>query len=146
VSLVQGQTVASAERVIEQRVADDVLAMLKTVSQEGGTAAKAAIPAYSFAGKTGTVHKVGAHGYEAKRYQSLFAGMAPADAPRVVGVVVVNDPRGGKYFGGEVAAPVFSRVAGDALRLLGVAPDKLEDFTGQELLAVGVEIDSAKRG
>ena len=146
VSLVQGQTVASAERVIEQRVADDVLAMLKTVSQEGGTAAKAAIPAYSFAGKTGTVHKVGAHGYEAKRYQSLFAGMAPADAPRVVGVVVVNDPQGGKYFGGEVAAPVFSRVAGDALRLLGVAPDKLEDFTGQELLAVGVEIDSAKRG
>ncbi len=146
VSLVQGQTVASAERVIEQRVADDVLAMLKTVSQEGGTAAKAAIPAYSFAGKTGTVHKVGAHGYEAKRYQSLFAGMAPADAPRVVGVVVVNDPRGDKYFGGEVAAPVFSRVAGDALRLLGVAPDKLEDFTGQELLAVGLEIDSAKRG
>ena len=72
--------------------------------------------------------------------------MAPADAPRVVGVVVVNDPQGGKYFGGEVAAPVFSQVAGDALRLLGVAPDKLEDFTGQDLLAAGVEIDSAKRG
>lgn len=145
-SLVHGQPVATAERVIDERVADDVLAMLKTVSQEGGTAAKATIPAYSFAGKTGTVHKVGAKGYEEKRYQSLFAGMAPADAPRVVGVVVVNDPQGGKYFGGEVAAPVFSQVAGDALRLLGVAPDKLEDFTGQDLLAAGVEIDSAKRG
>ena len=64
---------------------------------------------------------------------SLFAGMAPAEKPRLVGVVVVQDPQG-EYYGGAVAAPVFSAVVGDALRLMGVVPDKLEDYRGQEWL------------
>ncbi len=144
--LISGQATGSGERVIDATIAGDVLKMLKTVTGPGGTAHKAAIPAYSFAGKTGTVHKVGAGGYQENHYISLFAGMAPADNPRLVGVVVINDPQGEKYYGGEVAAPVFSSVAADALRMMGVAPDKLEDFKGQDLLAVETESDRAKRG
>jgi cell division protein FtsI (penicillin-binding protein 3) len=134
------------ERVIEAAIAKDVLAMLKAVTAEGGTAFSAAIPAYSFAGKTGTVHKAGVGGYKDNEYMSLFAGMAPADKPRLVGVVVVNDPKSEQYYGGEVAAPVFSQVAADTLRLLGVVPDKIEDFKGEDLLVVDAEADLVKRG
>lgn len=144
--ILKGESDADGERVIGAAIAADVLAMLKTVPQKGGTAAKAAVPAYSFAGKTGTVHKVGAGGYQDNQYISLFAGMAPADNPRVVGVVVVNDPKGEKYYGGEVAAPVFSTVAAEALRLMGVAPDKLEDFKGHQLLAAEAESYRGERG
>ncbi|HNC69942.1 MAG TPA: penicillin-binding transpeptidase domain-containing protein, partial [Pseudomonadales bacterium] len=74
------------------------------------------------------VHRLGSHGYEADRYVSLFAGFAPASDPRVVGVVIVSDPRGGVYFGGAIAAPVFSSVVAGALRLMNVAPDDLEQI------------------
>jgi cell division protein FtsI (penicillin-binding protein 3) len=143
--LVMDQPADPGERVIDEDIARQVLAMLKTVTQEGGTAASAAIPAYSFAGKTGTVHKVGkASGvYLEDRYVSLFAGMAPADDPRLVGVVVVHEPQG-DYYGGAVAAPVFSQVAGDALRLMGVVPDKLEDYQGHEWLVASKERDDAE--
>ena len=134
------------ERVIETAIAKDVLAMLKAVTAEGGTAFSAAIPAYSFAGKTGTVHKAGVGGYKENEYMSLFAGMAPADNPRLVGVVVVNDPKSEQYYGGEVAAPVFSHVVADTLRLLGVVPDKIEDFKGEDLLVVDAEAVLVKRG
>jgi cell division protein FtsI (penicillin-binding protein 3) len=137
---------SGGERVVDAQIASDVVDMLKAVTAQGGTAAKALIPAYTFAGKTGTVHKVGAGGYQDNQYISLFAGMAPADDPRLVGIVVVNDPRGEQYYGGEVAAPVFSQVASDALRLMGVVPDKLEDFKGMDLLLVETEADLAKRG
>ena len=99
--------------------------MMETVTRTGGTATRAAIPGYTTAGKTGTVHRVGASGYEANRYASLFAGFAPARDPRVVCVVVVNDPKGGVYFGGAIAAPVFSNVVRGALRLMSVAPDNV---------------------
>ena len=144
--IVKGGADIAGERVVDAAVAKDVLEMLKAVTRQGGTAFKAAIPAYSLSGKTGTVHKVGAGGYQEDHYISLFAGMAPADNPRLVGVVVVNDPKGEKYYGGEVAAPVFSRVAADVLRLMGVVPDKLEDFKGQDWLAVDAESTLAKRG
>jgi len=125
----------AATRVMDQAIADQILAMLALVSQPGGTAAKAVIPAFSFGGKTGTVHKVGVGGYQDKRYMSIFAGMAPAVNPRVAGVVVIDDPRGGKYFGGAVAAPVFSAVIGQALPVLNVEPDKLQDFASLPAVA-----------
>ena len=88
-----------------------------------GTAQRAAVPAYRVAGKTGTVHKVSpTGGYEADLYQSLFVGFAPVSAPRFVLAVMVDEPRG-KYFGGEVAAPVFARIMADALRMHGIRPD-----------------------
>lgn len=82
-------------------------------------------------GKTGTAHKVGASGYEASRYRSTFAGMVPATAPKLVAVVTINDPSGEKYYGGEIAAPVFSRVMQSALRLMNITPDRLHEFGDQ---------------
>ncbi len=112
----EGETVADANHVARVRE------MMTSVTRAGGTATRAAIPSYEVAGKTGTVHKVGKNGYEKNRYVGLFAGMVPADNPRLVAVVIINDPRGGKYFGGEVAAPVFSNVVADALRMLKIPP------------------------
>lgn len=109
-------------QVISSKITDDVLAMMKTVLGPEGTARQAQIAAYPAAGKTGTVHKVGAEGYVYNRYRSVFAGMAPADDPRIVVVVNIEDPSAGKYHGGTVAAPVFAKVAEDALRLLHVPP------------------------
>src|SRR5690606_25053653 len=113
----------AGKQVLSAGVAHQVTQMMQTVVAPGGTGRRAAIAGYSVAGKTGTVHKVGARGYE-DRYQSLFAGFAPATAPRIVSVVVVDDASLGKYHGGDVAAPVFGRVVGGAMRLLNVAPDE----------------------
>jgi cell division protein FtsI (penicillin-binding protein 3) len=101
--------------------------MLDAVVAPDGTAPDAAVPGYRVAGKTGTVKKFGPDGYSDDRYLSLFAGMAPARDPRVVMVVMVNEPRAGKYYGGQVAGPVFSRVMAETLRLLNVAPDAAID-------------------
>ena len=85
------------------------------------------IEGYSVGGKTGTLHKTKATGgYADSRYVSLFAGLSPVDNPRLVTIVVVDEPSDGNYFGGVVAAPVFSEVTGNALRLLQVTPDQLD--------------------
>ena len=99
--------------------------MLKTVTEDGGTATRAQVVAYSVAGKTGTVHKAGVGGYADDRYMAVFAGVAPASNPRIVTVVMIDEPNLDKYHGGEAAAPVFARVVTDALRILNVAPDKM---------------------
>ncbi len=112
----------AGRRVMSAESAAHVRAMLETVIRDG-TGRLAYIPGYRVAGKTGTVHKAGTDGYAEDRYLSLFAGIVPAGNPRLVAVVVIDDPRSGEYFGGRVAAPVFSRVMQDALRLLNVPPD-----------------------
>lgn len=122
-SLVKVDTPPPGEQVLDATISRQIRDMLVTVTEAGGTGTRAAIPGYTVAGKTGTVHKVGPGGYMADRYMALFAGMAPADDPRLVTVVIIDDPRAEGYFGGVVAAPVFSRVVGDALRLLRVPPD-----------------------
>ena len=99
--------------------------MLTAVVSKEGTGSRAAIPGYSVAGKTGTVHKSSKGGYEEDKYISVFAGMAPASDPRLVLVVMVNQPSSGAYFGGEVAAPIFSKIMGGALRILNISPDKV---------------------
>jgi cell division protein FtsI (penicillin-binding protein 3) len=116
-----GMPPAAGERVIDAKIAGEILVMMRAVV-ERGTGTHAEIPVYAAAGKTGTTHKVGAGGYEQHHYRSLFAGLAPAAAPRLVTVVVVDDPQVGGYFGGAVAAPVFARVTSGALRLLNVPP------------------------
>jgi cell division protein FtsI (penicillin-binding protein 3) len=123
VTLVKREQPATATKVVSPVVAQQLVEMLMTVTGPEGTAKRAQIPGYTVAGKTGTVHKVGTRGYEEDRYRSIFAGFAPATAPRIVTVVVVDDPSKGRYFGGQVAAPVFARVVGGALRMLNVAPD-----------------------
>jgi cell division protein FtsI (penicillin-binding protein 3) len=126
VSLLKQDTVPEAERVMPQHVAKQVIAMLETVTQKGGTGTRARVPSYRVAGKTGTVHKPSKDGgYADDRYISVFAGLAPASKPRLVCVVIIDEPKGEQYYGGEVAAPVFSRIMAESLRLLNVAPDDL---------------------
>jgi len=122
VTLLKTETVPEGVPVVDAELVAKLRTMMTSVTGSGGTATRAAIPAYEVAGKTGTVHKVGKNGYEKNRYVGMFAGMVPADNPRLVAVVVINDPKGGKYFGGEVAAPVFGNVVADALRMLKVPP------------------------
>lgn len=112
------------KRVVEESVARQLVEMLTAVTREGGTATRADMAIYSAAGKTGTVHKVGKNGYADNRYLAVFAGMAPATDPRLVTVVLIDEPKLEKYHGGEAAAPVFARVVSHALRILDVAPDK----------------------
>lgn len=124
ISLLKLDRAPDAVLVAEARQVREVRSMLQHVVSDEGTGKRAEIEGYTVAGKTGTSHKVAASGgYDAHRYMSVFAGMAPLDDPRLVAVVVVDEPRGKDYFGGLVAAPVFSAVTGDALRLLQVTPD-----------------------
>ncbi len=111
------------ERVLSARVAQQVMAMLEEVTGPEGTALAARVAGYRVAGKTGTVRKSIAGGYADDKYLAVFAGMAPVTDPRLAMVVVVNEPDNGKYYGGQVAAPVFSRVMSGALRLMAIPPD-----------------------
>jgi cell division protein FtsI (penicillin-binding protein 3) len=124
VSLLKVDTPPPAERVFSAEVARAVRTMLESVVSAEGTAPKAAVPGYRVSGKTGTVKKLGPDGYKGKIYRSLFAGMAPASDPRLVLVVMVDEPRGKSYYGGSVAGPVFSEIVTQALRLLNVPPDE----------------------
>jgi cell division protein FtsI (penicillin-binding protein 3) len=78
------------------------------------------------AGKTGTTRKFSVGGYSENRYTAIFAGIAPVSDPRLAVVVVIDEPSAGKYYGGEVAAPVFSRIVGDATRILAIPPDDVD--------------------
>ncbi len=114
---------AQQASVMDAAVAKRVLKMMESVVSEKGTGAKADVAGYRVAGKTGTVHKSAVGGYSEERYLSLFAGMAPASDPRLVAVVMINEPRTEAYHGGQAAAPAFSKVMAGALRQLGVVPD-----------------------
>ena len=123
VSFLRIDDVVEGERVISASTARQVSRMLEAVVQEGGTGTRAQIAGYKVAGKTGTVKKAVAGGYSDDRYIAVFAGIAPASQPRLAMVVTINEPRGEIYYGGEVAAPVFSKVMAGALRMMGVPPD-----------------------
>jgi cell division protein FtsI (penicillin-binding protein 3) len=110
-------------RVMEKRHAHSVLNMLHRVTGPGGTAPLAQTMGYSVGGKTGTAHKQEGNGYAEKRYRGLFVGVAPIDNPRIVVAVMIDEPSNGKYFGGDVAAPVFSETVQQTLRMMGVQPD-----------------------
>jgi len=97
-----------------------------------GTGSKAAVAGYRVAGKTGTAWKAVPGGYSTDRYLSVFAGVVPATSPRLAVVVMVDEPQGALYYGGDVAAPVFSAVTSGALRLMSVAPDDLARITSVE--------------
>jgi cell division protein FtsI (penicillin-binding protein 3) len=107
-------------RVISGQVARQLRDMMESVISEQGTAPEAAIPGFRIAGKTGTADRPNGHGGYAG-YTASFVGMAPADKPKLVCEVVLQNPRAGHY-GGQVAAPVFKTVMSFALRTLGIAP------------------------
>lgn len=130
VSLLKVDRTIKGERIFSEKVAKEVVTMLETVVEHGGTATRARVPGYRVAGKTGTVRIAGPGGYEKNHHRGLFVGMAPASKPRLVIAVIINDPRSGQYYGGLVAAPVFSQVMGGALRLLDIPPDKAAPVKG----------------
>jgi cell division protein FtsI (penicillin-binding protein 3) len=127
ISLVALDEAPETVRVVEAGITQDVRQMLQAAAGASGTGKRASIDGYSVGGKTGTLHKVKAGGgYDEDRYMSVFAGLSPVDNPRLVTIVVIDEPQDGDYFGGLVAAPVFSEVTGNALRLLQVTPDQLD--------------------
>lgn len=127
VSLTAIDSAPEAVQVVDANMVKSIRAMLETAAGDKGTGKRAMIDGYSVGGKTGTLHKVKAGGgYDAHRYMSVFAGLSPVDDPRLVTIVVIDEPREGDYFGGLVAAPVFSEVTGNALRLLQVTPDNMD--------------------
>ncbi len=97
--------------------------MLQMAAGPGGTGQRAQTIGYSVGGKSGTAHKQVGKGYATNKYRAWFTGMAPIDKPRIVVAVMIDEPSDGKYYGGEVAAPVFSETVQQALRLMGVTPD-----------------------
>jgi cell division protein FtsI (penicillin-binding protein 3) len=113
------------QRVMSVETARAVRKMMQRVVSDKGTGERASVSNYSVAGKTGTVHKFIAGGYAEDRYLSIFSGMVPADKPELVMVVMIDEPRNGEHFGGQVAAPVFSQVMSGAMRLLDIAPDRI---------------------
>jgi cell division protein FtsI (penicillin-binding protein 3) len=124
VSLVKtNQSVVSGARVFSSQNAAAMRNMLHMVTIQGGTAPKAQTMGYSVGGKTGTAHKVEGKGYASKKYRGFFVGIAPIDNPRIVVAVMVDEPTNGAYFGGDVAAPVFSQTVQQTLRMMGVQPD-----------------------
>jgi cell division protein FtsI (penicillin-binding protein 3) len=123
VSLTRRDEECESNRIMSVKTATTIRTMLEKVVSKEGTAQRAAVQGYRVAGKTGTSKKLGARGYSDSRYNALFAGMAPASNPRLVMVVVIDEPKAGGYYGGVVAAPVFSKVMQEALRILNIAPD-----------------------
>ncbi|MEX0958276.1 MAG: penicillin-binding protein 2 [Burkholderiales bacterium] len=117
-----------ATQAISKETAVAVRQMLEAVTHPGGTAVRARLAGYRVAGKTGTSHKLVDGRYARDRYVASFVGFAPVSDPRLVIAVVIDEPGEGRYYGGEVAAPVFRQIMAGALRALGVAPDSLEEF------------------
>ena len=112
------------ERVISEEVARDIMLMMETVTQDGGSGRKASVPGYRVAGKTGTSQKAVAGGY-GEEYVNIFAGIAPVSDPQIAVVVLINEPGGDYYHSGDTAAPVFSKVVSNTLQMLNVPPDAM---------------------
>lgn len=144
VSFVRIEEASHETKVLSAKYAKQIREMLETVVAKNGTGYRAAVSGYRIAGKTGTVKKASAGGYSDDSYIAVFAGIAPASKPRLAMVVTINEPRGDVYYGGKVAAPVFSKVMSGALRLMDIAPDDISTKSLQ--LAGSTFVEQKKRG
>jgi cell division protein FtsI (penicillin-binding protein 3) len=122
-SLMKVEAHPIGKRLITKATAQEVTRMMEMAVLPGGTAPRAQVPGYRIAGKTGTAHKAEAGGYAEHKYVSSFVGFGPVTNPRFIVAVMLDEPAGAKYFGGDVGAPVFSSVMGNALRMMAVPPD-----------------------
>jgi len=123
VSMLRQEQPVAGVRVLSAETARSTRQMLQLAAGQGGTAPKAQTIGYSVGGKTGTAHKLDGKEYAKDKYRAWFVGLAPVSNPRIVVAVMVDEPNNGIYYGGDVAAPVFSQVVQQTLRLLGVSPD-----------------------
>ncbi|MGD9788747.1 MAG: peptidoglycan D,D-transpeptidase FtsI family protein [Sulfuricellaceae bacterium] len=128
VSLLKLDEPAVGVQVFSPNTAHEVLKMMETVTQSGGTAPRAQVIGYRVAGKTGTAHKLVNGEYAPNLYVASFVGLAPVSNPRLIVAVMIDQPSDGEYYGGTVAAPVFSKVMAGALRMLGVPPDAPNNY------------------
>jgi cell division protein FtsI (penicillin-binding protein 3) len=133
-TFVKGGQRNEATQVVTPALAREIVRMMQTVTEPGGTATQGAILGYHVAGKTGTARRASGGSYE-RKYVSYFAGLVPVDKPRFAMVVAVNDPTIGSYFGGLVAAPVFKHVMEGALRLMDVPPDDIDTWLAAQAAA-----------
>jgi cell division protein FtsI (penicillin-binding protein 3) len=135
VSLRKVDVPPEGEHVLDEGVARELVSMMEEVVGDAGTARRARVMGYRVAGKTGTAWKASdTGGYTTNKYMAVFGGVVPASNPRLAAVVVIDEPSGGAYYGGEVAAPVFSAVMSGALRLLAIAPDDLQRMPATTLV------------
>src|SRR5690606_17035741 len=120
----------TGQQVLPEQVARIIQGMLQEVVEGTGGTFRAKVPGYHVAGKSGTARKTatGTKGYQQDAYRSLFAGFAPSSNPRLAIAVVIDEPSKGGYYGGLVAAPVFSGLMSNALRLLNITPDNLSEL------------------
>lgn len=121
------------EQVIDPRVAKELLEMMESVVSSGG-GNRASLIGYRVAGKTGTAWTADGGAYSQERYKASFGGVVPASHPRLAALVVIDEPSGKKYYGSEVAAPVFAKVMAGTLRLMGVPPDGLDRLPATTLV------------
>ena len=133
--LVAGGEKVPPQRAVSVKVARQVRRLMEDVTVGDGTGVDASVPGYRVSGKTGTVRKPVAGGYDADRHQSVFIGMVPAENPRLVGLVMIDEPGKELYYGGQVAGPVFSRVMQSAVRQLQLAPDGMPFTTAARPVA-----------
>ena len=131
VSFTRIEKVENETKVLSAKYAKQIREMLEAVVSKEGTGNRASVAGYRIAGKTGTVKKASAGGYSDDSYIAVFAGMAPASNPRLAMVVTINEPDGDIYYGGKVAAPVFSKVMSGALRLMDISPDNILNKSAQ---------------
>ncbi|MBX3586414.1 MAG: penicillin-binding protein 2 [Ramlibacter sp.] len=122
-TLLKSAEPAAGVQVLSPKTVAQVRTMLQMAAGPGGTGPKAQTVGYSVGGKSGTAYKQAGKGYATNKYRSWFVGMAPIDKPRIIVAVMVDEPSAGKYYGGDVAAPVFSEVVQQTLRMMGVQPD-----------------------
>lgn len=134
VTLRRAEGPVAGERVMDEQAARNLLKVMESVVSQDGTGNRAALIGYRVAGKTGTAKKAIPGGYSDDAYFGVFGGVVPASNPRLAAIVVIDEPRGRQYYGGEVAAPVFSNVMAGALRLMGVPPDGLDTVPATTLV------------
>ncbi|MFW6342121.1 MAG: peptidoglycan D,D-transpeptidase FtsI family protein [Halothiobacillaceae bacterium] len=135
-SLVRRDTPPESREVVPAPLAREVVRMMESVTEEGGTGTRAKVTGYRVAGKTGSARKSEVGGYSDKRYITVFAGLAPASDPRLALVVVIDEPDAGTIFAGQVSGPIFREIMAGALRVLNVRPDDLDDLLPPEQVAL----------
>ena len=135
--LASDEVSSEGQQVVSPEIARKVITVLHRVTGDEGTAKRASVPGFSVGGKTGTVHKVGNAGYLDDRYVALFAGVSPIESPRYVTVVVIDEPEGDVYGGGAAAAPVYSRITQEVLRIRNAVPDAAKEADVLMMASVG---------
>ncbi|OUU80165.1 MAG: cell division protein [Gammaproteobacteria bacterium TMED78] len=136
VSILSSDIASSPKRIISEKTANHVIKMMEGVVSPGGTGTLASVKNYRVAGKTGTAKKSESGSYTDDKYTSVFAGFAPASEPQFAIVVVIDEPNATSYYGGEVAAPIFSKVMDGALRISSIRPDGIEMTTQNKIAKV----------